>query len=345
MDLPEPPAGRTGWPWTAQPAPTPPGEWPRVSVVVPSFNQGMYLEETLRSVLLQGYPDLELIVMDGGSTDQSVDVLQRYDPWITFWVSERDRGQTHAINKGLERATGEIFTYLNSDDLLHPGAIHRVVQEFVGHPSAAVVHGQCVYVDAAGNERFRQLGKVDGFLEYLRIWERFAASDYITQPEAFCRREAVVAVGGFREELQGVMDFDLWLRLLSRGYQFRAIPVPVAHFRTYPTQKSSVDPGHELCRLVEEYVRAPESALPEETQRSLLRELESARAHLLLHAAVAANILGMYPRALRYGLSAAARKPRLLATYDFWSVVVDPAKKWFSQEGRSRVRRLVRRGR
>lgn len=94
--------------------------WPKISIVTPSFNQGQYIEETIRSILLQGYPNLEYIVIDGGSTDGAVDVIRKYEKWLTYWVSEPDKGQADAINKGLERCTGEIFNWINSDDILLP---------------------------------------------------------------------------------------------------------------------------------------------------------------------------------------------------------------------------------
>jgi len=116
-----PPAapGRTGWPWTEETDPAIYAgreDWPRISIVTPSFNQAQYLEETIRSVLLQNYPNLQYLVMDGGSTDGSVEIIKKYSPWIDHWVSEKDRGQSHAINKGLERCDGEWFNWINSDD-------------------------------------------------------------------------------------------------------------------------------------------------------------------------------------------------------------------------------------
>src|SRR4051812_31313130 len=128
--LPPPPSGRRGWPWTEcieSPATRPDGStWPRVSVVTPSYNQGQYFEETIRSVLLQGYPDLEYIIVDGGSSDETLDIIKKYEPWLTFWISEKDRGQADAINKGLVRCTGEIFQFINSDDFLDQGSVHAV---------------------------------------------------------------------------------------------------------------------------------------------------------------------------------------------------------------------------
>jgi glycosyltransferase involved in cell wall biosynthesis len=136
-DLPSAPLGKSGWPWINI---SPPAysflengkQWPKISIVTPSFNQGQFLEETIRSVLLQNYPNLEYIIIDGGSSDESVDIIKKYEPWITYWVSEKDDGQAHAINKGLFRCTGEIFNWINSDDFLTEGAL-RVVAENINN--------------------------------------------------------------------------------------------------------------------------------------------------------------------------------------------------------------------
>jgi glycosyltransferase involved in cell wall biosynthesis len=130
-DLPAPPPGKTGWPWTVETkqlsAVRSDGSlWPRISIVTPSYNQGQFIEETIRSVLLQGYPDLDYVVIDGGSSDESVDIIRKYQPWLSYWVSEKDRGQAHAINKGFARGTGSLGAYLNSDDTYLPGALHYV---------------------------------------------------------------------------------------------------------------------------------------------------------------------------------------------------------------------------
>jgi len=132
-ELPAPPPGRSGWPWTVEappaPAALPDGSpWPRITIVTPSFNQAPFLEETIRPVLLQGYPDLEYIVMDGGSTDDSAAIVERYAPWLAHWASQRDRGQSNAINLGFARATGGWLGWLNSDDCYAPGALRALVE-------------------------------------------------------------------------------------------------------------------------------------------------------------------------------------------------------------------------
>ena len=134
-ELPPSPPGKTGWPWT-QGSKTlgnamPDGNsWPKISIVTPSFNQGKYIEETIRSVLLQGYPDIEYIVIDGGSMDASLDIIKKYERWLTYWVSEPDKGQSHAINKGFAKSSGEIYAYINSDDFYCPSAFGTVAPMF-----------------------------------------------------------------------------------------------------------------------------------------------------------------------------------------------------------------------
>ena len=134
-DLPKPPPDKSGWPWTSgsdQSAEKRPdnADWPRISIVMPSYNQAGYIEETIRSVLLQGYPNLEFIIMDGGSTDGSVEIIKKYGPWLTYWVSESDHGQTHALNTGMRHCTGEVFNWLNSDDYYEPGVLAEVGAAF-----------------------------------------------------------------------------------------------------------------------------------------------------------------------------------------------------------------------
>ena len=134
-ELPPPPPGKTGWPWTEETQPIPDtmpdgGEWPKISIVTPNYNYGQFIEETIRSVLLQGYPNLEYIVIDGGSTDDSVEIIKKYEPWLSYWVSEKDKGQSNAINKGLKMCTGQIAAYINSDDYYLIGAFNYIGKIF-----------------------------------------------------------------------------------------------------------------------------------------------------------------------------------------------------------------------
>src|SRR5437773_10669670 len=123
---------------------------PKLSIITPSFNQAQYLEETILSVLQQKYDPLEFIIIDGGSTDGSVEIIRKYESRLAYWVSEKDRGQAHAINKGLQRATGELIAYLNSDDYYSPGALRSVAEFFMVHPDVDLIHGRCAVADAEG---------------------------------------------------------------------------------------------------------------------------------------------------------------------------------------------------
>src|SRR5262245_35194565 len=145
-ELPPPPPGKTGWPWTEESQPPPAAQvpydrpWPLRSGVTPSLNQGNFIEETILSVLLQGYPKLEYFIIDGGSTDGSLEVIKKYEPWLTYWVSEPDRGQSHAINKGWQRACGVILAWLNSDDTYNPDAIRCAVETLEAKPGVGMVY-------------------------------------------------------------------------------------------------------------------------------------------------------------------------------------------------------------
>src|SRR5438067_1469746 len=157
VELPPPPAGKTGWPWTdetpALQSTRPDGSaWPRISIVTPSYNQGQFIEETIRSVLLQGYPDLEYIIIDGGSQDESVEIIKKYEPWLTYWVSEQDRGQSHAINKGFDRSTGLILGWLNSDDVLLPNALATVASAIPQPDEPVLISGRAEIRDVSLTE-------------------------------------------------------------------------------------------------------------------------------------------------------------------------------------------------
>ena len=207
---------------------------PKISVVTPSFNQGATIEATIRSVLEQDYPHFEHFVMDGGSTDETVAVLERY-PHLQ-WVSEPDRGQTHAINKGLARASGEIFAYLNSDDVYRPGAFAAAAEAFAD-PAVDVLAGDCDIIDAAGRSTGVYRARMARPEDLLRYWE-WDRAVCLPQPSAFWRRRVLDEVGGFDESFDMAMDYEIWLRLARRG-AIHTLPRTLAAYRDTADNKTN----------------------------------------------------------------------------------------------------------
>ncbi|HUM02899.1 MAG TPA: glycosyltransferase family 2 protein [Thermoanaerobaculia bacterium] len=181
---------------------------PTISLVTPSLNQGRFLRATIESVLGQELPDLDYFVQDGGSADGALDILRSYGGRVAF-VSEKDRGQADAINRGLRRARGEILGYLNSDDVLRPGALRAVAETFASRPEILFVWGRAAYVDDEGRS-------VHPFLVDPDALRRLVESCFIAQPAAFFRRRVWEEVGEFDETLHHTMDYDYWLRIASR---------------------------------------------------------------------------------------------------------------------------------
>ena len=243
-DLPASPPGRTGWPWREESPPLPErmpdgSEWPRISIITPSFNQADFIEQTIRSVLLQPYPNSEYIIIDGASTDGTVDIIRKYEPWIADWVSEKDRGQGNAINKGLKLASGEIIAYINSDDFYLPGAFQGVAQYFISHSDVDLVHGQCRYIDENGNKLRDHAGNITRYAEILDLWDVWWKKRQFVQPEVFWTRRITDKVGPFRENLHWVMDYEYWARILQAGGNVGRFDAPVACFRFHTNQKST----------------------------------------------------------------------------------------------------------
>lgn len=212
--------------------------WPRISVITPCYNGARFIRETIDSVLGQGYPDLDYIVMDGGSTDGTLDILRSYGDRLR-WISEPDRGQSHAINKGLALATGEILTYLNADDLYASGALRTVGAFFARHPEVAWATGRCTMVDAAGREIQRLFSWYKGLWLRAHSTRALQVTNYVSQPATFWRRAVAQAVGPFREELYYTMDYDYWLRIAAQ-FRLHAIPATLARFRAHADAKTGV---------------------------------------------------------------------------------------------------------
>lgn len=208
---------------------------PKISIVTPSFNQAQYIEETIKSVLSQDYPCLEHLVIDGGSTDGTLDILRRYESHL-HWVSEPDRGQADAINKGFHQCTGEIVAWLNSDDLYLPGALHQVANLFNQHPGVDVVYGDYHLIDQTGRLLLtrREISFDYNILLY--------GLNYISQPATFFRRGVFDSVGYLDDTLHYGLDWEYWLRIASHGGRFAHLPSYLAATRWHTQAKTLIAP-------------------------------------------------------------------------------------------------------
>jgi glycosyltransferase involved in cell wall biosynthesis len=232
-DLPAPPNHKKGWPWTKQSASMSQSRsnsesWPTISVITPSYNQGEFIEETIRSVLLQGYPNLEYIIIDGGSDDQTLDIIQKYDPWIHKWVSEPDDGQAHAINKGLKQATGSIHGWINSDDFYVPGALATVARSLRTNDCDAVSGGRLL-VDRDSNVTGWSIPPSKNPEDGGNPW---------AQDSTFWRSYIYERVGYLDESYSFAMDYEFFLRVNSQ-FDIKDSNDLIGCFRCYPENKSS----------------------------------------------------------------------------------------------------------
>ncbi len=243
---------------------------PRVTVVTPSFNQGDFLEATIESVLTQDYPNIEYMVVDGGSTDRSVEIIRQYADRLAYWISERDSGQSSAINKGWRRGTGDIFAFLNSDDTYLPGAIRTAVEFLNAHPDAGIAYGDCLAIDEKG----ATIEKYDArFREFDIGTVMYTCRAPFPQPAAFIRADVVHRIGLMDESLQYAMDYDYWLRA-GLHYRLAYIPATLATYRLHPASKSvsrGVLNGPEIIRIHQRLLELPD--FPESLRRNRRRVL------------------------------------------------------------------------
>jgi len=207
---------------------------PKVSVITPSFNQGHYLEATIRSVLEQDYPNLEYIIVDGASKDNSVEIIRKYQDRLAWWVSEKDKGHADALNKGFARATGEILAWLNSDDTYFPGAVSEAVAFLVDHPEVGMVYADANLTDDAGCTVGKFAAKQTNYRRMLR------GSVHIPQATTFFRADLWRQVGPLDLSLFFSFDYDLWVRF-SKVAELRYLPRLWANFRIHNQGKSLVN--------------------------------------------------------------------------------------------------------
>lgn len=205
---------------------------PTITVVTPSYNQGEFLERTILSVLSQGYPNLEYVVIDGGSSDNSVEVIKKYEAHLAYWVSEPDRGQAHAINKGFAKSMGEILAWLNSDDTYEPDVLRMVGSYFNDHPDVDVVYGDANLTDMQD----QVILPINGipFNANAFIYSGFN----IHQVSTFWRRELFFQAGTLDEALYFCMDGELFSRFIKRGALFHYLPISVGNLRLHSASKT-----------------------------------------------------------------------------------------------------------
>jgi glycosyltransferase involved in cell wall biosynthesis len=304
--LPAAPLDRHGWPWNTTDAEQPlvAGHL-KVTVITPSFNQAKYLEATIRSVLLQRYAALEYFVIDGGSTDGSRDIIERYAPFLQYAVSEPDRGQAHAINKGFARASGDIVAWVNSDDYYLPGALARVVAEFEADRSLQWLYGDYLV-------RTEPLGTLtpahsEPFTLPAALLRGYSP---ICQPTAFVSRELLERVGGIDESFSLAMDYDFWLRAIEHARPRYLPGTPLAVVTDHAETKSRRQLGEvvfESTRAIERFYVSPN--VPHDAavgRRPVLAQM------YFMNAAAAVLWRKSLIQALGWFVRAAAKDPRML---------------------------------
>ena len=210
---------------------------PKISIVTPSYNQGHFLEETILSVWNQRYPHVEYIIVDGGSTDDSVEVIKRHERKLAWWVSEKDRGQAHAINKGLERVTGDIVAYLNSDDVFLPGAFDMVAKIFTERPHINWLAGSCILFGNAAEACVKHPLPTPDVASWLHF-------NRLPQQSTFWRRSVMQKHGLFEERFRYSFDYEYWVRLVHGGERCDVVDFPLAGFRLHPHSKTVAEGTH-----------------------------------------------------------------------------------------------------
>ena len=218
--------------------------WPKISIVTPSFNQGRFIKRTIDSVLSQKYENLEYLVVDGASTDETIDILKSYGNKIK-WISEKDKGQTDAINKGMKKMCGEIVAYLNSDGYYLPGTLRKVADEFQKDKELSWLTGDYIIVDAEEKQ-------IQSFVTWYKdIWKLFPGkislqlTNYVCQPATFWKSELFEKIGYFDEGLRYTMDYDFWMRLVG-NYKLKIVGDKFCAFRIHKTSKGGVMYGKQF---------------------------------------------------------------------------------------------------
>lgn len=250
-DLPPSPSDKTGWPWTEQSQPLPErmpdgSKWPRISIVTPSYNQGQFIEETIRSVLLQGYPNLEYIIIDGGSTDSSVEIIKKYESYLAYWVSEPDKGQANALNKGFRKATGQLIGWQNSDDFYAAETFTYAVKASLITEDADVLYGAVNIIDEIGNV-IETISASELKLEDMFPWFKL-------HNESMFFKKRIFEQGNFiNESFNHYIDYEFFWRLIIADYKFYFVPQMNTYHRRHENAKSSTQHYTAAKELFETY--------------------------------------------------------------------------------------------
>ena len=239
---------------------------PKVSIVTPSYNQGRFLEASIRSVLAQDYPNIEYIIVDGSSTDESLEIIRKYQDHLTWWVSEKDKGHADALNKGFAHATGEILAWLNSDDVYYPGAVSEAVEYLREHPEVGMVYADANLIDEQGNVVGRFPSKQTGYRQMLR------GSVHIPQATTFFRADLYRKIGPLSLTLFFGFDYDLWVRL-AKVSEVRYLPRLWADFRIHNQGKSVVNDDRCYPDMLKVYEREVGGRLSWLRLRAITRRL------------------------------------------------------------------------
>ena len=307
-----------------------------ISIITPSFNQAAYLKQTMDSVLSQGIPGMEYVVIDGGSTDGSVDLIRAYEDRLTFWLSEKDRGQADAVNKGAARTNGEIIGWLNSDDLYLPGALQKAVNYLAAHPEVDAVYGDVLSIDA------------DGKLMNVMRFDQYSAEDLmsfrvISQPGVFFRRSAWEKAGGLDLSYHYLLDHHLWLRMISQG-KFAYLPEPLAAARFHAEAKNRAhteDFGKEAYRLADWLLSDPLTA---ERAKPIEKQIRGGAAwldaHYLSDGGEAGKSLKAYGKAFRLFPQRVLEDKNRLALTMLMEVSPRQAEKVFNERAAKRLENL-----
>ncbi len=206
----------------------------KISVITPSYNQGQFIEETILSIINQDYQNIEYIIIDGGSTDNTVEIIKKYEEHISFWVSEKDSGQSEAINKGFKRASGDILCWINSDDILMPGALEKVGEKFNNNKDLAFLNGYTLIIDKNSGILFNYFNLA------LKKWYAKRGVYYYTQPSMFWKKHLLEEIGYLKEDFHAQMDKELLIRIFKSNYNIGHLEKILSAFRVHETSKTGL---------------------------------------------------------------------------------------------------------